>query len=130
MIEATAATRSPDWFCLLTGAILGAVGVSLGAFAAHGLKATLSAQELGWWQTGVQYQFWHAIALLVLAMVPGTRLSAGLMAAGTIIFSGSLYLMALSGARWFGSVTHIGGLLMIAGWVALCLVAIRTRAGR
>jgi uncharacterized membrane protein YgdD (TMEM256/DUF423 family) len=94
------------------------------------LKATLGAQQLGWWQTGVQYQLWHAVALLVLALIPGTRLPAGLMAAGTIIFSGSLYLMALSGARWLGAVTPVGGLLMVLGWAALCVVAIRTRARR
>ncbi len=71
-----------------------------------------------------------SVALLVLALIPGTRLSAGLLAAGTVIFSGSLYMMALSGARWLGAVTPVGGLLMILGWVALGVLAIRIRAGR
>ena len=105
----------------LAGAVLAGIGVALGAFGAHGLRAILTEAELGWWQTGVQYQMWHAVALLAIAALPleRTKLAAWLIGAGTIVFSGSLYLMALSGARWLGAVTPIGGLLMIAGWTVL-----------
>jgi uncharacterized membrane protein YgdD (TMEM256/DUF423 family) len=105
----------------LAGALLAGLGVALGAFGAHGLRATLDAAALGWWQTAVDYQMWHAVALVALACLPGvrTRLPAALIAAGTIVFSGSLYVMALTGARWLGMVTPLGGLAMIAGWALL-----------
>jgi uncharacterized membrane protein YgdD (TMEM256/DUF423 family) len=108
-------------FALLAGALLAATGVALGAFGAHGLRSLLSPEALGWWQTAVQYQMWQAIGLVGIGAAPlaRTRWSAALLAAGTFIFSGSLYLMALSGARWLGAVTPIGGVLMIAGWVCL-----------
>jgi uncharacterized membrane protein YgdD (TMEM256/DUF423 family) len=115
---------------LAAGAALGALGVALGAFGAHGLKATLSADALGWWQTGVQYQMWHALALAALGLAgrAGTRLPAWLLGAGAAIFSGSLYLMALTGARWLGAVTPLGGLLMIGGWALLAWRAARPAA--
>ena len=93
----------------------------LGAFGAHALRATLGPQQLGWWQTATQYQLTHAVALLVIAISPLRRapLAAGCIAFGTIIFSGSLYLMALGLPHWLGAVTPIGGLLLIAGWLAL-----------
>jgi len=114
---------------LAAGAVLGGLGVALGAFGAHGLKAVLSADALGWWQTGLQYQMWHALALVSLGLAgrAGTRLPAGLLGAGAAVFSGSLYLMALTGARWLGAVTPAGGLLMIAGWF---LLAWRAWSGR
>lgn len=104
---------------LLAGALLAALGVLLGAFGAHGLRAVLGPVELGWWQTGVDYQMWHGIALVAIgaARVPGSRLSVWLLALGTLVFSGSLYLLALTGLRWLGMVTPVGGVLMIAGWV-------------
>jgi uncharacterized membrane protein YgdD (TMEM256/DUF423 family) len=113
---------------LAAGAALGALGVALGAFGAHGLRTFLPAEALGWWQTGVQYQMWHALALVALGLAgrPETRLPALLLGAGAAIFSGSLYLMALTGARWLGAVTPAGGLLMIAGWLIL---AWRARSG-
>lgn len=106
---------------LVTGALLAATGVAFGAFGAHALRSALGAAELGWWETAVQYQMWHAVALVALAALPLPRpaLPAGLIAAGVAIFSGSLYLMALTGARWLGAVTPLGGMLMIAGWVLL-----------
>jgi uncharacterized membrane protein YgdD (TMEM256/DUF423 family) len=90
----------------------------------------LEAKELGWWQTAVQYHMWHAIALIALAAVPGSRRAALLIAAGILLFSGSLYLMALSGVRSLGMVTPLGGLLMIAGWCLLAWGAVRGKAGR
>ncbi len=81
----------------------------------------MRADQLGWWQTGVQYQLWHAVALLALAALPLPRLGmpAALIAVGTLIFSGTLYLMALTDLRWLGAITPIGGTAMIAGWLLL-----------
>jgi uncharacterized membrane protein YgdD (TMEM256/DUF423 family) len=112
---------------LLAGSLLAALGVVLGAFGAHGLRETLDAEAMGWWQTAVQYQMWHALGLVALAALPLQRLGApaALLAVGTAIFSGSLYLMALGGWRWLGAVTPLGGLLMIGGWLMLAW-----RAGR
>jgi uncharacterized membrane protein YgdD (TMEM256/DUF423 family) len=113
---------SPDSrFALIAGALLAAAGVALGAFGAHGLKTLLSPEALGWWQSAVQYQMWQAIGLVAIGAAPVARRRgpAWMLAAGTLIFSGSLYAMALSGARWLGAVTPIGGLLMIAGWAWL-----------
>lgn len=100
------------------GALLAAAGIGLGAFGAHGLERMLDARALGWWHTAVQYQMWNAIGLVALGALPrrlGTP--ALLIAGGTLVFSGSLYLLALTGARWLGMVTPAGGLLMIVGWV-------------
>jgi uncharacterized membrane protein YgdD (TMEM256/DUF423 family) len=110
------------------GAILAGTGVALGAFGAHGLRATLTPRALGWWETAVQYQMWHALALLLLAALPiRTQAPAWLIGCGTILFSGSLYVMALTGVRALGAVTPVGGLLLILGWAALALAALRGR---
>ena len=108
-------------FALIAGALLAASGVALGAFGAHGLRNVLSPEALGWWQTGVQYQMWHAIGLVAIGAAPvaRTRGPAWTLAAGTAIFSGSLYAMALTETRWLGAVTPLGGVLMIAGWAWL-----------
>jgi uncharacterized membrane protein YgdD (TMEM256/DUF423 family) len=90
----------------------------------------LEARELGWWQTAVQYQMWHAIALVALAVIPGSRRAAFLIAAGILLFSGSLYLMALTGVRSLGVATPLGGVLMIAGWSLLAWGAVRSKAAR
>jgi len=105
----------------LAGALLAGLGVALGAFGAHGLRDTLDARALGWWQTAVDYQMWHAVALIAIVSLRPVRsgLPAALLGAGTLVFSGSLYAMALTGARWLGAVTPLGGLLMIAGWALL-----------
>jgi len=118
---------SDSRFAAIAGALLAASGVGLGAFGAHGLKALLSVEGLGWWQTAVQYQMWQALGLVAIgaARLPGTRLSVWLLALGTLIFSGSLYLLALTGARWLGMVTPVGGVLMIAGWVCFSLKLLR-----
>ncbi len=112
---------------LLIGALLAALGVLLGAFGAHGLRTALSPEALGWWQTGVQWQMWQAIGLVAIgaARLPGTHLSVWLLALGTLLFAGSLYVMALTGARWLGMVTPVGGVLMIAGWVCFSLKLLR-----
>ena len=112
---------------LLIGALLAALGVLLGAFGAHGLRAGFTPEALGWWQTGVQYQMWQALGLVAIgaARLPRSRLSVWLLALGTLVFSGSLYLLALTGARWLGMVTPVGGVLMIAGWVCFALKLLR-----
>jgi uncharacterized membrane protein YgdD (TMEM256/DUF423 family) len=109
------------------GALLAGLGVALGAFGAHGLRDSLSPAALGWWQTAVDYQMWHAIALVALSAVnlPRLRLPGAMIGAGVLIFSGSLYAMALTDARWLGAVTPLGGALMILAWLALAWQALR-----
>lgn len=106
---------------VLAGALLGGSAVGLGAFGAHALKGAFSAEQAGWWQTGVQYQMWHALALLLVAALPVRRagLAAACLGIGAIVFSGTLYLMALGAPRWLGAVTPVGGVLMIAGWAVV-----------
>ena len=113
---------SPDSrFALIAGAVLAASGVALGAFGAHSLRALLPPEALGWWQTAVQYQMWHAIGLVAIGAAPveRTRGPAWMLAAGTVIFSGSLYAMALGGPHWLGAIVPVGGVLMIVGWTWL-----------
>lgn len=112
------------------GGLLGAAGVMLGAFAAHALTGRLSAQQAQWWHTAVEYQLWHALALLLVAVLGfgHARLVGSLFGAGTLIFSGTLYAMALGAPRWLGAVTPLGGLALIGGWLLLGLSALR--AGR
>lgn len=108
----------------LSGLGLGMLAVVLGAFGAHGLKSQVSEQMLTNYQTGVQYHFYHALALILLALfitVKGEAVMLGwsgsLFLAGILIFSGSLYLMAITNAKWLGAITPIGGLAFIAGWL-------------
>jgi uncharacterized membrane protein YgdD (TMEM256/DUF423 family) len=116
-----------DRFFFIAGALSGFIGVALGAFAAHGLKARLAPELLATFEIGVRYHMYHALALLAVAWActrwPGSAaLAAGwLFVAGTAVFSGSLYLLALTGERWLGAITPIGGLAFLAGW--LCLAA-------
>jgi len=98
------------------GALLSGLAVALGAFGAHALKARLSPEALGWWQTGVQYQTAHGLALLAVALAGLGRLPAALLGGGAIVFSATLYAMALGAPHWLGAVTPLGGLAMIAGW--------------
>ena len=104
-------------------AVLCFLAVALGAFGAHGLRSTLEARGmLDAWNKAVFYQFIHAIALLVLALY-GTinRGACLLLLAGIFLFSGSLYLLALTNLRWLGPVTPVGGLCFLAGWAWLAL---------
>lgn len=113
---------------LSIGAVSGLLAVALGAFGAHALRARLDERALAVFETGVQYQFYHAFALLAVGMLalqqppsPLLRSSGWLFTVGMVIFSGSLYALALSGIRWLGAVTPLGGLAFIAGWG--CLLA-------
>ena len=120
---------------LIVAAILGGTGVMLGAFASHGLKSKLSESLLSAFETGVTYQFYHALALFVLALWLKQSQSVWFVASGYLwlagvgLFSGSLYALALTGVKWFGPITPIGGLLFIAGWVSLLVGAIKLGAG-
>jgi len=99
------------------------LAVALGAFGAHALRSTIEARGmLESWKTAVLYHLIHAIALLVLALHgPANRAAGWLFVAGIILFSGSLYGMALTGARWLGPVTPLGGLCFLAGWACLVI---------
>lgn len=116
----------PLVLCLL-GAVSGLLGVALGAFGAHGLKAVLADDMLATFETGVRYQMYHALALVTTGWIGRTAHNAWPIragwsfVAGTVLFSGSLYVLALSGTRWLGAITPLGGLAFIAGWVALAI---------
>jgi uncharacterized membrane protein YgdD (TMEM256/DUF423 family) len=117
----------------LTGAILMGLGVALGAFGAHGLRGRLDAYSMGIYEKAVFYQFIHSLGLLIVSYLPkiGALSSSAastvcaLLLAGVVIFSGSLYILAVSGHRWLGAVTPIGGLSFIAAWVMLAWYSVR-----
>jgi uncharacterized membrane protein YgdD (TMEM256/DUF423 family) len=115
---------------MAVAAALGALGVVLGAFGAHGLRARLPAEKLASWSTAVEYHLLHAVALLALALWAdatgrAAALPAALFTAGVVLFSGSIYALVLGGPRWLGPVTPLGGLCLIAGWVAVVVLALR-----
>src|SRR4051812_7692901 len=114
------------------GAVLAATAVALGAFGAHALKSGLRPEALGWWQTGVQYQMWHALALVALGTggVERARGPAAMLGGGALIFSSTLYAMALGAPLWLGAVTPVGGALMIGGWALLAFRLLRAIPGR
>ena len=110
---------------LVLGALLAMAAVALGAFGAHALKARLDPDMTVVWQTAVQYHGWHALALLAAGLLLLHRPDAGAIAlaawlfvAGVLLFSGSLYALALTGTRGLGAITPIGGLAFLAGWAA------------
>jgi uncharacterized membrane protein YgdD (TMEM256/DUF423 family) len=111
------------------GAISAGLAVALGAFAAHGLRGRLSPEALTTFETGARYHMYHALALLAVAWAaarwPGAASTAAgwLFVAGTVLFSGSLYLLATTGVRALGAITPLGGLAFILGWVALAWAA-------
>jgi uncharacterized membrane protein YgdD (TMEM256/DUF423 family) len=104
-------------------ALMGFSGVLLGAFGAHFLRGLLEKSGTAQtWQTGVLYQLLHAVVLLLLTgWRPVPRIAYNLILVGVIIFSGSLYTLALTNVKWFGAITPVGGLLMLGGWLVLAL---------
>ena len=104
----------------LVGGLIGCFGVAAGAFGAHGLKSVVTAARLETFEIAVRYQMYHALAV-VLAGLLGATGSAWCFLAGTVVFSGSLYLLVLTEQRWLGAVTPFGGLLLLAGWLLLAL---------
>jgi uncharacterized membrane protein YgdD (TMEM256/DUF423 family) len=115
---------------LLIGALAGFIGVALGAFGAHGLRSRLSADMLAVFETGVRYQMYHALAILIVALAVARldgwliRAAGWLFTGGIVLFSGSLYALALSGITVLGAVTPIGGLAFLAGWACLAIAAL------
>jgi len=115
---------------ILIGALMGFLGVALGAFGAHGLRTRLGPEMLAVFETGVRYQMYHALALLVLgALAPGIagRLATAAgwsFTAGIVLFSGSLYLLALTDVRILGAITPLGGVAFLIGWACLAYAAI------
>ena len=101
------------------GAGLMFLAVGLGAFGAHALKSKLEPEMLAIFETGVKYQIYHALALLLIASLRGPSKAAWCFTAGIALFSGSLYLLALTGVKKWGAVTPIGGVLFLAGWLIL-----------
>ena len=121
------------WLAL--GAGYGFLAVALGAFGAHALKQKLSPELLAVWRTAVEYHFWHALALLLVGVLirqtppPGSSLlnaSAVCFALGVLVFSGSLYALALSGVRVLGAITPLGGVLFLAGWACLLIAQLKS----
>ena len=118
---------------LLAGALLAALGVALGAFGAHALRGALSPEHLALYQTGALYHLVHAAALFGAALLARDA-AAGKLAiwagyaffAGTVVFSGSLYLLAITGQKWLGAITPVGGTLFLAGWALVALAGWRS----
>ena len=114
---------------LLLGAIFGFLGVALGAFGAHGLRGRLSPEMLAVFETAVRYQMYHTLALLITGLVMARidgwllHMAGWCFVAGILIFSGSLYALALSGVTVLGAITPIGGLAFLAGWACLAIAA-------
>lgn len=112
---------------LTLASVLLALAVAIGAFGAHGLKSHISEDMMQTYKTGVEYHFYHALGLLLIGVlsvsVPSSLLnwSAILLIAGIILFSGSLYVLAITGIKWLGAITPLGGLSFIAGWILLML---------
>lgn len=121
---------------LSLGALFGLLAVIIGAFGAHGLENNLSEHALARYHTGVEYQFYHVMALLILGIISSQgsttprliKLSGITFTAGILLFSGSLYLYALTGISKFGMVTPIGGLAFILGWIFLLLYAVKSKS--
>lgn len=114
-----------NWLAL--GAISGLLSVAAGAFGAHGLRSVISAEALAWWHTAAQYQIYHSLALVALGVWGKPAPAAGwAFLVGILVFSGTLYAMALTGARWLGAVTPIGGVSLMIGWAAFAWAALRS----
>jgi uncharacterized membrane protein YgdD (TMEM256/DUF423 family) len=115
------------------GAASGLIAVAAGAFGAHGLRSRLTPEYLAVFETAARYQMYHALALLAVAWAVGrwpsplTMWAGWLFVAGTVLFSGSLYILAFTGTRWWGGITPLGGLAFLVGWLCLLLSAVRPR---
>lgn len=123
-------TLSLDRLLIAAGAISAFVGVGLGAFGAHGLRKRLDADMLAVFEVGVRYQLYHALALIgggaaAGRLAPGPLQAAGILfVLGTLVFSGSLYILSMTGRKWLGAVTPLGGLALLAGWASLAWAAL------
>jgi uncharacterized membrane protein YgdD (TMEM256/DUF423 family) len=119
-------------FAGICGCLLAAGGVVCGAFGAHALRGTLTADSMATWLTAVHYQFLHAIGLILVAAFAGdrpgiaTKFAIGGFVGGTLLFSGSLYALAVGAPTAFGMATPLGGLAFILGWIALACSIVRS----
>ena len=120
---------------LAAGAILAGIAVAAGAFGAHALGDRLPPDLLDVFETGVRYHLVHALAILVVGLAVELRphrlweVAGWLFSGGIVVFGGSLYALALTGVRWLGAITPIGGICFLAGWIAVALAALRSRPG-
>lgn len=118
---------------LISGALFMALGVLLGAFGAHALKKVLAPEMLAIYKTGVDYQFYHALGLLLIGLIgfqidsKWLRWSGKLIIIGIVIFSGSLYALSISGIKILGAITPIGGLSFVAGWICLAVGIVKQK---
>ncbi|HPA90660.1 MAG TPA: DUF423 domain-containing protein [Quisquiliibacterium sp.] len=118
-------------FFLGVGALSAGLAVAAGAFGAHGLRAHVAPEMLAVFETGARYQMYHALALIAVAWVAGrdaarsVRVAGVAFVVGTLLFSGSLYLLALTGIRWLGAITPLGGVAFLVGWGCLAWSALR-----
>jgi uncharacterized membrane protein YgdD (TMEM256/DUF423 family) len=119
---------------LFLAALCALLAVAAGAFGAHGLRGVLDEYRMGIYRTGVEYQMWHALGLGLVAVLagqwPAARLlpvAGWLMFVGIVLFSGSLYLLAFTGARWLGMITPFGGTAFLGAWLLLAVTALRHR---
>lgn len=119
--------RSPFLFW---AAVAGFIGVAMGAFGAHGLKHLLSEHMLDVYKTAVSYQMWHALALGLVAVLPPHKLlrwAGWMLVAGMVLFSGSLYLLAIFDIAWLGMITPFGGVAFLLAWALLAYVALQNK---
>ncbi len=116
---------------LIAGALFGGTGVLLGAFGAHALKTRLTPEALSSWDTAVTYQLFHALALLFAGLLarslthPAVNVAGLSWIVGLLLFSGSIYVLAIGGPRFFGPITPIGGLALIAGWASMLVAVVK-----
>jgi uncharacterized membrane protein YgdD (TMEM256/DUF423 family) len=114
---------------LILGALSGFLSVAAGAFGAHALRDRLADNYLAVFETAARYQMYHALALLAVGLLmyrwpgPSLQWAGWLFVAGTVLFSGSLYTLALTGTRWLGAITPLGGVAFLAGWICLAVSA-------
>ncbi len=118
---------------LALGCINAMLVVIIGAFAAHGLKARLTVENMAIFQTGVQYHFYHAVGLILVGLIawhfpasPYLRWSAWLMVIGIVLFSGSLYTLSITNIRWLGMITPFGGMAFILAWLVLTIGIVKS----
>ena len=121
---------------IITGAIHGFLAVALGAFGAHALESILDDYSSGIWDTAVQYQMFHAGALILVGILMSSsifgevkqlKIAKNCFNAGIIIFAGSLFILALTGVKWLGAITPIGGVLFLTGWILIIVSALKSK---
>lgn len=125
-LEAPSRMSVSRW-SIFAAAISGAIAVALGAFGAHALHGVIDERALSTWHTAVEYQFWHALALLGVGLLArgqagvALRCSAIAFVVGSVLFCASLYALSLGAARWVGAITPLGGAAFIVGWLAIAM---------